>query len=110
VTTVRPIKVRVGRISGGWFAQVDQVDDGVGGRSRLRGWEFASGHEEEEEEEGGRIEWFLDLEIDLPPDVTRPELEEALSAECERLAKHGYTDTTELDRHIRQGRIRACDN
>jgi hypothetical protein len=101
VTTVRPIKVRVGRVGGGWFAQVDQADPG----GSLCGWEFASGHEE-----GGRIEWFLDLEIDLPPDVTRPELEEALSAECERLAKHGYTDTTELDRHIRQGRIRACDN
>lgn len=68
-----------------WFADLDGV-------------EVASGVEV-----SGEITWHADE--DVPP-----EFEGALDAEIGRLARYGYTSSTELDRHIREGRVRALNN
>lgn len=64
----------------------------------LNGVEVASGVEAL-----GEITWHADE--DVPP-----EFEHALDAEISRLYRYGYQSSVELDRHIREGRVRALDN
>ncbi len=96
--TPRPLKVRIDNRMGAWWATLDQLDG-----KRLRGYDCAVG-----EEEDGEIQWWIEAE--LPGDVDRKEVEEALHIECTRLSRYGYTSTTELDRHVREGRVRALGN
>jgi hypothetical protein len=68
-----------------WFADLDGI-------------EVASGKESND-----KITWHADEDVPL-------EFEALLDAEIDRLARHGYTSSIELDRHIREGRVRALGN
>ncbi len=66
----------------------------------LNGVEVAAGCEFR-----GMLTWYVDDDVD-----DRMGFWKALNVEIDRLARHGYTSSDELDRHLREGRVASLDN